>query len=61
MKQLEKSDETILVVCNYFSKEFKWSKFGGYGTYRRHINNAHPTETDKSKVKGQTQFSRYVS
>ena len=34
MKKVTKSDETITVVYNYCSKEFKWSKFGVYSTYR---------------------------
>ena len=54
MKKVTKSNESLAIVCNYCSKEFKWSKSGGYGTYRRHINNTHPTETTKSKAKGQT-------
>ena len=34
MKKVTKSDGSLAIVCNYCSKEFKWSKFGGYGTYR---------------------------
>ena len=33
MKKIEKFDGMIIVVCNYCSKEFKWSKSGGYDTY----------------------------
>ena len=61
MKKLTKSDGTIIVVCNYYSKEFKLSKFEGYSTYQRHVNNAHPTEAMKSKAKGKTQISMYDS
>ena len=61
MKKVAKSDGNLTIVCNYCSKEFRWSKFGGYGTYRRHVNNTHPTEAAKSKAKGQTQISRYAS
>ena len=61
MKKVTKSDGSLAIVCNYCSKEFKWSKSGGYGTYRRHINNIHPTEAAKSKAKGQAQISRYAS
>ena len=50
-----------MVVCIYCSKEFKWSKSGGYGISRRHINNTHPTEATKSKAKGQMQISKYVA
>ena len=53
MKKITKSDGSLAIVCNYCSKEFKWSKSGDYGTYRRHINNTHPTETVKSKAKDQ--------
>ncbi|KAK3218710.1 hypothetical protein Dsin_012680 [Dipteronia sinensis] len=31
MKKIAKEDGTMTVVCNYCHKEFKWSKFGGYG------------------------------
>ena len=61
MKKVTKSDGSLAIVCNYCSKEFRWSKSGGYGTYRRHINNTHPTEAVKSKAKGQVQISRYAS
>ena len=61
MKKVTKSDGSLAIVCNYCSKEFRWSKSGGYDTYRRHINNTHPTEAAKSKAKGQTQISRYAS
>ena len=61
MRKLAKSDGTIIIVCNYCFKEFKWSKFEGYDAYRRHINNIHPTEAEKSKAKGQTQISKYTS
>ena len=47
MKKLIKLDGMIIIVCNYWSKDFKWSKFKGYGTYRRHINNIHPNEAAK--------------
>ena len=60
MKKVTKSDGSLAIVCNYCSKEFRWSKSGSYGTYRRHINNTHPTETAKSKANGQTQISRYA-
>ena len=61
MKKIEKPDGSKMVVCNYYSKEFKWSKSGGYNTYQWHVNNLHPTEIAKSKAKGQTQISRYIS
>ncbi|KAL5856459.1 hypothetical protein ACOSQ3_003917 [Xanthoceras sorbifolium] len=32
IKRVEK-DGLVIVVCNYCSKDFKWNKFGGYGTY----------------------------
>ena len=59
MKKIEKSDGTKIVVCNYCSKEFKWSKSRSYGTYRRYVNNLHPIETARSKLNGQTHIVRY--
>ena len=61
MKKVTKSDGSLAIVCNYCSKKFRWSKSGGYGKYWWHINNTHPTETAKSKAKGQTQISWYAS
>ena len=61
MKKSTKSDGSLVIVCNYCSKEFKWSKSGGYDTYRRHINNTHLTEVTKSKANGQAQIFRYAS
>ena len=61
IKKITKSDETIAIVCNHYSKEFKWSKFGDYDTYRQHITNIHPTKAAKLKAKGQTQIFKYAS
>ena len=61
MKKVTKSDRSLAIVCNYCSKEFRWSKSGGYDTYRWYINNTHPIEATKSKANGQTQISRYAS
>ena len=61
MKKVTKSDGSLEIVCNYYSKEFRWSKSGGYDTFRRHINNTHPTEVAKPKAKGQAQISKYAS
>ena len=44
MKNVEKPDGTKIIICNYCSKELKWSKSGYYSTYRRHINSLHPTK-----------------
>ena len=44
IKNVEKSDGTKIIICNYCSKELKWSKSGNYSTYRRHINSLHPTK-----------------
>ena len=57
----EKPNGTKIVVCNYLSKEFKWSKSRGYDTYWWHANNLHPTKIMKSKAKNQTQIARYTS
>ena len=34
IKKVTKSDGSLAIVYNYCSKEFRWSKSGGYGTYR---------------------------
>ena len=61
MKKVEKLDRIKIVVCTYYSKEFKWSKFESYDTYRKYVNSLHPTKTARSKLKGQTQIAWYVS
>ena len=61
MKKIEKLDGTNIIVCNYCSKKLKWSKSEGYEIYRRHVNNLHLVKAVNSKVKGQTQISRYIS
>ena len=61
MKKVEKLDGIKIVVCTYYSKEFKWSKFESYDTYRKYVNSLHPTKTARSKLKGQTQIAWYVS
>ena len=61
MKKVTKSNGSLVIVWNYCSKKFRWLKSGGYGTYRRHINNTHPTKAAKSKAKGQTQIFKYAS
>ena len=34
IKKVEKLDRTKIIVCNYCSKEFKWSKSRSYDTYK---------------------------
>ncbi|KAL5847296.1 hypothetical protein ACOSQ3_010820 [Xanthoceras sorbifolium] len=58
MKRVEK-DGLVIVVCNYCSKDFKWNKSEGYGTYWKHINSKHPAEAHHQRV--QHQISRYTS
>ena len=43
MKNVENIDGTKIVVCNYCLKDFKWSKFRDYDTYRKHVDDEHPT------------------
>ena len=61
IKKIEKSDGTIVVICNYYSKEFKWSESKGYDTYRRHVNNDHPIEIAKLKAKRHINFKVRLS
>lgn len=61
MKKVEQPDGTTVVVCNYCGKTYSWSKSGGYGTYRKHIEKQHPTEAEAAKAPSQTQISRYAT
>ena len=51
IKNVEKSDGTKMIICNYCYNESKWSKPRGYDTYRRHIDGKHTIEPTKSKSK----------
>ncbi|KAK2663327.1 hypothetical protein Ddye_001901 [Dipteronia dyeriana] len=44
MKKVMKPNGTCWVVCNYCPKEYKWTKSGGYGTYKKHITTSRPAE-----------------
>ncbi|KAK2638067.1 hypothetical protein Ddye_025862 [Dipteronia dyeriana] len=57
MKKVTKPNGTCWVVCNYYPKEYKWTKSGGYGTYRKHITTSHPAELAKGNA--QSQISRF--
>ncbi|KAK2645870.1 hypothetical protein Ddye_021065 [Dipteronia dyeriana] len=57
MKKVMKPNGTCWAVCNYCIKEYKWTKSGGYGTYRKHITTRHPTELAKGNA--QSQISRF--
>ena len=59
MKKIMKDDGSVVVVCNYCNKEFKWNKSGGYGTFQKHITNHHAAEQAKSS--SQAQISKYVT
>ena len=61
MKKVENPDEIKIVVCNYWSKELKWSKFGGYNTYWRYVDSLHLTKAVWLKPIGQTKIKRYIS
>ena len=50
MKKVENSDGTKIVVCNYCLKEFKWSKFEGYDTYRRHVDDKYHIKAMRLKL-----------
>ena len=60
MKKVEKLDRTKIVVYNYCSKEFIWSKSKSYDTYWRHVNDKNLTEATGSKSRGQNQIARYI-
>ncbi|KAK2657797.1 hypothetical protein Ddye_010849 [Dipteronia dyeriana] len=53
MKKVTKPDGTCWAVCNYCSKEYKWTKSGGYSTYRKHITTRHPAELAKGNEQSQ--------
>ncbi|KAK2645995.1 hypothetical protein Ddye_021190 [Dipteronia dyeriana] len=57
MKKVTKPNGTCWAVCNYCPKEYKWTKSGGYGTYRKHITTSHPAELAKGNA--QSQISRF--
>ncbi|KAK3211738.1 hypothetical protein Dsin_016444 [Dipteronia sinensis] len=57
MKKITKEDGTMVVVCNYCHKEFKWNKSGGYSTFWKHIMTQHPAEHARSSK--QTQISSF--
>ena len=61
MKKVEKFNGTNIIVCNYCSKEFKWSKSRGYDTYRKYVDGKHPIEVTRSKSRGETQIAIYAS
>ncbi|KAK2634388.1 hypothetical protein Ddye_029180 [Dipteronia dyeriana] len=56
MKKVTKPNGTCWAVCNYCPKEYKWTKSGGYGTYRN-IMTSHPAELAKGNA--QSQNSRF--
>ncbi|KAK2646346.1 hypothetical protein Ddye_021541 [Dipteronia dyeriana] len=53
MKKVTKPNGTCWAVCNYYPKEYKWIKSGGYGTYRKHITTRHPAELAKGNAQSQ--------
>ncbi|KAK2661271.1 hypothetical protein Ddye_007804 [Dipteronia dyeriana] len=57
MKKVTKPNGTCWAVCNYCPKEYKWTKSGGYSTYRKHITTGHPAELAKGNA--QSQISRF--
>ncbi|KAK2663159.1 hypothetical protein Ddye_001733 [Dipteronia dyeriana] len=57
MKKVTKPNGTCWAVCNYCPKEYKWTKSGGYGTYRKHITTRHPAELAKGNA--ESQISRF--
>ncbi|KAK3225469.1 hypothetical protein Dsin_005331 [Dipteronia sinensis] len=53
MKKVMNEDGITVVICNYCKKVFKWHKYGGYGSYRKHITNSHPDAQAKSNSQSQ--------
>ncbi|KAK2650226.1 hypothetical protein Ddye_017715 [Dipteronia dyeriana] len=50
MKKVTKEVGTCWAVSNYCSKAFKWTKSGGYGTYRKHIMKHHLVEHTRANL-----------
>ena len=51
--------ETLYRFAITAKKEFKWSKSGGYDTFRKHITSSHPDNQARSS--SQAQISRYAT
>ena len=59
MLKIMKDDGSFVAVCNYFHKEFQWSKSGGYSTFRKHITSQHAVKQEISS--SQAQISSYAT
>ncbi|KAL5787622.1 hypothetical protein ACOSP7_004571 [Xanthoceras sorbifolium] len=49
IKNVEKEPGQWVVRCNYYSKELKWNKSGGYSSYWKHINTNHLAEATRPR------------
>ena len=49
MKKVRKEDGDFVAACNYCTKTYKWSKSGGYDTYRKHIETKHPDAMTRTR------------
>ncbi|KAI9201360.1 hypothetical protein LWI28_022208 [Acer negundo] len=56
MKKVRQEDGSYVAACNYCKKVYKWSKSGGYDTYRKHIQTKYPEAETRSR--SQTQSPR---
>ena len=43
----------VNVNCNHCPKTYKWSAFGGYRTYRKHLEGVHPCQAGLTKTQAQ--------
>ncbi|KAI9157863.1 hypothetical protein LWI28_029274 [Acer negundo] len=51
MKKVRQENGSYVATCNYCKKVYKWSKSGGYDTYRKHIQTKHPEAETRSSYK----------
>ena len=49
MKKIRQEDGSFAVACNYCNKVYKWHKYGGHGTYRKHLLAKHPEAETRSR------------
>ena len=55
----QKDENTFEVICNYCKKSYKFKLGGGYGTFKRHLEQKHPSKVGIDK--SQSQISGYAS
>ena len=43
-KRKRNANDNFDIICNYCGQNYKFKSGGGYGTFRRHVMNYHPTQ-----------------